>query len=136
MPCPYFEPLQPASDPQYPWARLPLLEEYDGLCRALAEPIPVPSANRFRCCNHGYSKGCCSFFPHHELRSCSRYDVVLRTEDMLELVCLEEKDHTPSSWHVARFFHATGRIEPEIEDRCKRSQILAFCRSYLSRFPQ
>ena len=123
------------AKPESPGARLPLIDEYGGLCHATAEPIAVPAELRFRCCNHGYSRGCCSRFPLGEHRSSLRYDVVLRTETTLELICIEEEDYAPLRWHPVQYVLANGILQPELPDVCIRAQAIAFCRSYLQRFP-
>jgi hypothetical protein len=134
MPCPYFEPQRVATDPQYASARVPLLDEYDGLCHAVGEPLAVPSALRFQCCNHGYSRGCCGRFPESEARSGLRYNVVRRTAGALEILCVEEQHYAPLRWHSVQYFFEDERIEPELADLCTRAQVVAFCRSYLKRF--
>ena len=135
MPCPYFEPKQVATDPQHPRARLPLLEEYDGLCHAMRDPLPVSSAVRFQCCNHGYSRGLCERFPGNESRSGVRYNIARRTGTALEIICIEEQQYAPLRWYSITYFFENQRIEPELSDICIRAQVLAFCKSYLRRFP-
>lgn len=134
MPCPYFEPQRVASDPQHASARLPLLDEYDGLCHAVGAPLAIAVELRFRCCNHGYSRGCCDRFPASEVRSGLRYNVVRRTAASLEILCVEEQHYAPLRWHAVEYFFESERIEPEPADVCMRAQVLAFCRSYLKRF--
>jgi hypothetical protein len=135
MPCPYFQPKQVAAKPEHPGARLPLLDEYDGLCHATAEALAIPSAVRFRCCNHGYSRGICERFPAAESRCGLRYSVLRRTGTGLEILCVEEQEYAPLRWYSLQYFPDSQRIEPELNDTCMRSQVLAFCRSYLKRFP-
>jgi len=134
MPCPYFAPHHIVAQPQNANARLPLIDEYDGLCRAASEPIDAPVELRFRCCNHGYSRGCCERFPSGDARSSLRYDVVRKTQNMLELVCIEEQNYAPLRWRTIQYFLASERVEPELEDACTQAQAIAFCRSYLKRF--
>ena len=114
---------------------MPLLHEYDGLCHAAEGATGVPAEFRFKCCNHGYSRGCCSRFPETELRSGFRYTVVGRTSTGLEVMCVEEQQFAPLRWHSVEFLVEGERLEPELSDRCMRAQVLAFCRSYLKRFP-
>lgn len=134
MPCPFFEPKTVASFSEYPGARLPLLEEYDGICHAESEPIPAPGELRFRCCNHGYSRGTCPHLPKAETRSAMRFDVIARTPEILEFRLVEESEYTPLRWHTLRYSIAGGVIEPLLEDICMLAQAHAFCRSFLSRF--
>lgn len=132
MPCPFFEPQVVAADPKYPNARLPLLDEYDGLCHA-AETLGSPLELRFGCCNHGYSRGTCAHFPAAETRSCIRFDVLHSDAKSLELLFLEERDHAPVSWHRVRYILGTGVIDPDPVDVCARAQVVAFSKSYLRR---
>ena len=136
MPCPYFEPRHIARNPAHPNARLPLIEEYDGVCHAGAESAPVPEAARFRCCNHGYSQGECGRMPAAEKNSCSRFGVLRRADDCLDLIYLEEQDYAPARMQRIRFSISTGALDPEVTEPCARAQVQAFCRSYVRRFPQ
>ncbi|MFL6353005.1 MAG: hypothetical protein ACJ74Z_14310 [Bryobacteraceae bacterium] len=134
MPCPYFEPQNTVASRLNANARLPLIDEYNGLCRAASEPIEAPTELRFRCCNHGYSKGACERFPSGEIRSSLRYHVVRRAEDALELLCIEEQNYAPLRWRTIQYLLTNERLEPELEDPCSQAQAIAFCRSYLKRF--
>ncbi len=134
MPCPYFEPQHAANQPRHATARLPLIEEYDGLCRADAEPVEAPSELRFECCNHGYMRGRCGRFPSGEVRSAIRYNVLRHTPTALELVLIEEQNYAPLAWRPFHYLLDSGRFDPEFTDACIQAQALAFCRSYLQRF--
>jgi hypothetical protein len=135
MACPYFEPQHVNASPEHPMARLPLIDEYDGLCRAAANPFSVPGEARFRCCNHGNSRGACAHFPAGELRSALRYEIVNRTAAALDVLLLEERNYAPQNWQTIRYILAGEMLEPEIGDIAKQAQIRAFCRSFLDRFP-
>jgi hypothetical protein len=135
MPCPYFEPQRIADHPQHSNARLPLIDEYDGSCRAMPEPLAVPADHRFGRCNHGYSRGCCQYFPAAEARSSFRYTVLKQSAAALDLLCIEEQNYAPVRWHATQYLAESGRLEPELADACMRAQALAFCRSYVERFP-
>ena len=135
MACPYFEPQHVNASPEYAAARMPLIDEYDGLCRAEAAPFPVPGQLRFRCCNHGNSRRTCAHFPADEMRSALRYEIVGRTASALDLLLVEERDYAPHAWQTIRYFVAGELLEPEIADVAKRAQIRAFCRSFLEHFP-
>jgi hypothetical protein len=139
MPCPYFEPQRVVAQPSHAHARLPLIDEYDGLCRVAPEASAVPEELRFRCCNQGNSRGQCESFPHNALRSSLRYEVVKRSGDALEVLQLdvlqiEERDYAPVEWRRIQFLPESDRLEPSVEDACARAQLLAFCRSYLRRY--
>lgn len=133
MPCPCFEPRH-AVPPQHPNARLPLLQEHDGLCRAGAEPFEAPAAMRFRYCNHGYSRGACEHFPRTEARSCLRYQLTCQTGTELEIAIIEEQDYAPMAWRIVKYSTDQERLDPEIQDCCMRAQVIAFCRAHASRF--
>jgi hypothetical protein len=130
MPCPYFEPRN-IVEPRRPNARLPLIDEYDGLCHADSAPVEAPVEVRFRYCNHGYSRGCCERFPSVETRSSLRYTVVRHTGSALDLICIEEQNYTPLRWRALQYLLESECLEPEIDDACMRAQAVAFCRSYL-----
>lgn len=136
MPCPQFQPQRVATDPLHTSARLPLIEEYEGLCHAQAEPVTAPPDLRFRYCNHGYSQGACQRMPFAaESPSCSRYNVVRRSESALEILCIQEQNYAPLRWQSVTYFIATDRLAVDLPDPCLTAQLLAFCRSYLKRFP-
>ncbi|HEY3939756.1 MAG TPA: hypothetical protein VGL97_20150 [Bryobacteraceae bacterium] len=135
MPCPYFEPTRVAAEPGHATARLPLIDEYDGVCRAASEAIEVPAELRFRCCNHGNSRGLCRHFPADEIRSSLRYEVLRQTAATLDLLWVEEREYAPLAWRQVKYFVDRDCLESETGDLCKQAQILAFCRSYLARFP-
>jgi hypothetical protein len=135
MPCPFFEPREIAVDAHYPNARLPLLEEYDGYCHAADETARPPKELRFACCNHGYSRETCPRFPVSEQRSAVRFDVLLSSPELIELLLVAESEHFPLDWIRYRYRVDAETLEPEPSDVCIRAQIVAFCRSYLRRFP-
>jgi hypothetical protein len=136
MACPFFEPQHVASDPKYPNSRLPLVEEYDGLCRAGATPQQVPSSSRFECCNHGYSQHSCALFSAGEDGAhCLRYSVVERSASTLSVVVVEEREYAPLAWRTIEYSIARDEIAQEVDNDCIRAQALAFCRSLLKRFP-
>jgi hypothetical protein len=135
MPCPYFEPQRVVAQPQHSSARLPLIEEYDGACRAAMAPLAVPAERRFRCCNHGYSYGLCELLPPSAARASFRYTVLRQSAAALDILCIEEQDYAPRRWHSAHYLAATGALETDLADGSMRAQVLAFCRSYLERFP-
>ncbi len=134
MPCPCFEPERVAPDRQHTKARLPLLDEYDGLCHAGGHPEPAPASLRFQCCNRGYSRGTCEQFPAAETRSSLRYSIARQTTSELEIVCIEEQDHSPLRWRSVHYLIKTEELKPEVDDVCVRAQLLAFCRGFLARF--
>jgi hypothetical protein len=135
MPCPYFEPRQALAEPTHFNARLPLIDEFDGVCRALPEPFAVPPAGRLRLCNHGNVRGQCAHFPADDNRSAFRFEVLHRSAADLDLLFIEESVYAPLSWRRLSFLIDSESLEPDPPDPCQRAQLLAFCRSYLRRFP-
>ena len=135
MPCPFFEPQRPLVVQPGRAVRLPLIEEYTGICHAVTPPVEAPEELRFRCCNHGYSHNVCGHFPPHETRSCSRFDVIERSHEMLNVLYVEERNYAPARWQAIIYRLGTDALEPEVTDACVRAQLLAFCHSFLTRFP-
>lgn len=135
MPCPYFEPRSALPQPTLPKARLPLIDEFDGVCHAVAGGAPVPVETRLRLCNHGNARGLCVHFPAQEQRSAFRFEVLRRSAAHLDLLIIEEALYAPLAWHRLTFTISPEQLEPEPLDPCQRAQMLAFCRSYLQRYP-
>jgi hypothetical protein len=134
MPCPYFEPQRVVASAQHTSARLPLIQEHEGLCRASPEPVEAPAALRFRYCNHGYSRGACQHFPPHEIRSALRYQLLGQTESELEVLIIEEQDYAPAAWRIVKYSMGSELVTPEMLDLCLQAQVVAFCRICLNRF--
>jgi hypothetical protein len=134
MPCPYFEPQRVAAQPAQAAVRLPLIEEYEGLCHAGFVPLPAPADVQFHCCNHGNCAGRCSHFPANALRTSHRFHATRNSPACLEIVHVEELNYTPLAWRPVKYSSGDGLLEPDSSDICVRSQILAFCRSYLKYF--
>ena len=136
MPCPYFEPQYALPQATLPNARLPLIEEFEGVCRALAEAAPVPAETRLRLCNHGNARGLCCHFPEQEQRSAFRFEVLRRSAAHLDVLFIEEA--LLCSTRVAPLEvhnHPGNYWNPNHRTLAKRAQLLAFCRSYLRRYP-
>jgi hypothetical protein len=136
MPCPFFEPQHVAEHPHNAAARLPLLEEYDGVCHAGEHQVRVPPELRFRCCNHGYSQGVCTAFPSTEKRASLRYTVTRSDSNIIQLMLITECDYAPLNWQSLEYLVGPESIRPDVADPCLRAQLLAFCRSYLKLFSQ
>ena len=133
MPCRYFEPLQIVSKPFHPNARLPLIEEYDGLCHAETQPVAVPGETRFAGCNHGNRDVSCGRFPSDRERAVLRLTVAKEDGDSLEILAIEEANHSPVRWQTIRFLVQSEELVPNLAEICQRAQLLAFCRSYLKK---
>lgn len=133
MPCRYFEPLQIVSVPFHPNARLPLIDEYDGLCHSDTEPSPVPAESRFAGCNHGNRNNPCGRFPAERERAVLRLTVAKQDTDALEVLAIEETNHRPIRWQTVRFLLGSEELIPESSEICQRAQLVAFCRSYLKK---
>jgi len=135
MPCPYFDPRQIVERPTLANARLPLIDEYDGVCRAHTDSIPVEAATRMRLCNHGNARGGCEHFPAEEQRSAFRFEVLRRSAAHLDVLFIEEVFYAPLSWRRHEFRMEGEQLEPDMDDCCQRAQMIAFCRSYLRQYP-
>lgn len=127
MPCPFFEPLMPVSGNYAPEGRLPLIQEYEGRC---ARHSGIPAANN-RCCNHGYARGTCEFFPTGGANRANRYSLLNREEHGLTLLYIGEEDYSPAASRMLHFSIAEDRLVETDLDSCICAQAVAFCRSYL-----
>jgi hypothetical protein len=134
MPCPFFESQKPVRTATV-GGRLPLIDEYEGLCHAGAEPVAAPESARFRFCNHGNSQGNCPSFPTEAHHSAVRYELIARENGKLRVLCIEEQAYTPARWYAVEY-GSGGELSPEPENICMRAQIVSFCRSYLAHFPE
>jgi hypothetical protein len=134
MPCPFFEPRAPVRTAAL-GGRLPLLDEYDGICHAASPPVAAPEGGRFRLCNHGNSRGECATFPAEARCTSLRYEMMQRENGSLRILCIEEEAYTPVRWYVVDYGPGET-LNPQLEDICARAQMLSFCRSYLARFPR
>ncbi len=131
MPCPFFEPIEPLSNPCHPGARLALIREYDGLCHASGAPAQAPADMRFPYCNHGYSRSHCPSFPDAEHISCMRYAIRAEHATGFRILCIEECDHTPLRWVEVQFETASGAASGDVPPLV-RAQAEAFGRSYVA----
>jgi len=134
MPCPYFEPRTVRKVARFEGVRLPLIDEYEGLCHAGGKGTCEPEASQLAQCNHGYARGMCARFPQNLASSAMRYSVTSRTAEEITLIWVEEQDHTPARWGTLRYSLAEDRaIGPEETSTRVLTQALAFCRSFLMR---
>jgi hypothetical protein len=131
MPCPLFEPLRKIHPTQEHLPRLPLIYEFEGICHA-GEPLIHP-LHRFHYCNRGNAKGNCPSFPNELALTAIRLNVTGKTPQTLTIVVVEEESHWPRAWASFSFLIAENRLEPEIEDSCRRAQVFQFCLSYLEK---
>ena len=129
MPCPYFEPTKPADETVFLNTRLPLIEEYQGRCRATMSACPSNSL----CCHLGYPRGACDRFPAADRNRAARYSMVRCGPEQLEFLYIEEENHAPTfSRHLHCSIHREQLMEADL-DIPIAAQALAFCRSYLRR---
>jgi hypothetical protein len=52
----------------------------------------------------------------------------------VRVLCIEEQAYAPTRWYPILYFADEQRLDPEVNDICVRSQVLAFCQSYMARF--
>jgi hypothetical protein len=133
MPCPFFEPLLVVAEPKDRGGRLPLIEEYEGFCRAHSNRTAATKQDQYRC-NHGYSRGVCTHFPLSDPRSAHRFHVVKVEHGTILVLWVEEQNYAPAKWESVQYSIATGNLTPAPADECLRAQIAAFCSSYHRRF--
>jgi len=131
VPCPLFEPIAKVISGRVPAPRLPLINEFEGICHAGEGKIDPE--HRFHYCNRGNAKGNCASFPASMALTAIRFSVTARTASALTVVMVEEHNHWPSAWRTIDFMISEKRVTPEISDVCRRAQILRFCDSYLDK---
>jgi|SRR6476469_7143013 hypothetical protein len=127
MPCPYFEPLEPLAEPSFCNARLPLIEQYGGLCHVCAEPFQSTET----CCNHGYARGHCERFPSEGRNAAHRFSLLSQGPEELELLFIDEEEYAPAFTRQLHFSVSGNCLSEDDVDFCIAAQALAFCRSYL-----
>ncbi len=145
MSCPFFEPLAVAALPEripseqgfkQTNGRLPLIEEYDGLCHAASAgpSLPVPTELRRTCCNMGNSNGACSLCPEKFWERSIRFTVSSRSQNTLDVLCIEEERFAPVQLHRLSFSVGDSELIADGPGVTISAQALAFCKSYLARF--
>ena len=127
MPCPFFEPVLPVSANYAPQGRLPLIQEYEGRCGRRTGSRPISS----RCCNQGYARGSCEFFPSEGSNRANRYSLLNHEEKALTLLYIGEEDYSPATSRTLHFLVSEDRLLETDVDSCVLAQAVAFCRSYL-----
>ena len=136
MPCLYFEPTRVADKPFHERARLPLIDEYEGRCRATADNPDLAESLRWGCCNQGYAHGRCDHFPDTGHDGALRYSVTTHSENEIQLIWIEERDYAPLRHGVLTFAINTECFGQTDVSAVLVAQALAFCRSYLKRHRQ
>jgi hypothetical protein len=129
MPCPFFQPLQPAPNAPFSHARLPLIEAYSGHCSG-QQPGTVVEYQR---CNQGYARDTCEHVPASEGKAANRYTFAGRTADEIAVLFVREEDCKPASTRLLHYSLAQGKIVDSDVERNIYLQAEAFCRSYLRR---
>lgn len=64
-----------------------------------------------------------------------RYSVLGRTPSTLKLVCVEEVDYEPKSWHRFEYLLDKAEVTGDVPTECIRAQAVAFCQAYVRHFP-
>lgn len=72
-------------------------------------------------------------FPAGEARSAYRYSITRRGAEVLELICVEECDHTPARWFPLQYQIAESAVSGASLNECMKAQARAFCVSYLKK---
>jgi hypothetical protein len=139
MACPFFEPDQPV-EMQHPF-RLPLIDEYTGYCHLRGSAVTREANPRLRLlgCNHGNLQRVCAFLNQQDGSGArgrpARFSVRRRGADRLWVLFVEEENGRPYAWQEFEYHPQDGSVLPDLVDACRRAQLLAFCRSYLTRYP-
>jgi hypothetical protein len=131
MACPYFEPSSVAVPASRPGVRLPLIDEYSGLCHAAQLPCEPAPAVRPIGCNQGYAHGCANH-PSRIAASAMRYSITAQSPEELHIIWIEEQGYAPIRQGTIRFEIRQGKLTPAPESPVMASQLFAFCRSYLA----
>ena len=129
MPCPFFQPLQPAPHARFSHARLPLLEAYSGHCGSQQPDTIV----EYQHCNQGYARDTCEHVPASDRNAANRYTVAGRTAEEIAVLFVREENCAPASSRLLHYSLAQDKIiDSNIEPNIYL-QAEAFCRSYLRR---
>jgi hypothetical protein len=129
MPCPFFQPLQPAPHTAFSHARLPLLDAYSGHCGSQQHGTVV----EYQHCNQGYARGICEHVPASEANAANRYTVAGRSADEITVLFVREENCAPTSSRLLHYSLAQQKILDSHVERTIYLQAEAFCRSYLRR---
>jgi len=131
MPCPWFWPTRPLEDGR--WAvppRLPLIDPWEGECRAGDEPaFPDNETVRTRC-NSGYARGACGRFTEGH-GDAVRFHVLAEGPGSLRILYCRERDCWPAE-HGAIDYDVRA-VRAECADELLRRQAEAFAAGYLRR---
>lgn len=131
MACPWFCPERPLEDGR--WAvppRVPLIEPWQGECRAGAE-TRIPDDDRMRGhCNSGYARGACSHFVEGR-GDAVRFHVQSQDAGALRILYSYERDCWPAGHGVIEYDLATAHAA--CDDQILRKQAEAFACSYVKR---
>jgi hypothetical protein len=133
MACPYFEPVEPSSDPRRSQdSMLPLGDCWHGVCRAAPGEPFVPAGPALRSlCNLGYARGVCARFPDRPGPDAVRFTIVHHDGDRLRLYHVVECDHLPFAHGAIECFPAAGTLEGLASQPVLARQALAYVHSYL-----
>ena len=130
MACPYFYPVERVrTDPWAGGPRMPLGAEYRGLCRAEAAAEREPGEEtRSACCNSGYARGACEFFPAGGGPDAVRLSMLPGAGQDGRFVLVLEKEHSPAG--VWRFEYRDGELHGEFPDATARRQATVFAEQF------
>lgn len=130
MACPFFMPVQPLRRDHWLHApRLPLGDDYRGLCQAGAELFQPSESSQQDLCNCGYARGRCDRFPT-ESADAVRFSVVQEDDARIRLIYVLERAHAPEAHGVIEYSKPAARMEGNVDARLL-AQAGAFVQSYL-----
>jgi hypothetical protein len=95
--CPFFRPLRLMS-----WSsgRAPLGGMFEGECEQRG-------AGNARLCNFGYARGLCGDFPEGTAADAVRFSVARKSDGMVTLIWILEKDHAPKEHGLLEYREST-----------------------------
>jgi len=112
--------------------RLPLNGAHRGVCHADADPFEPPERSQRELCNCGYARGRCERFPADASSDAVRFSITRERDGIVEVVYVNEFDHSPASHGVLEYSIADSRFGGDVSGLLA-AQARAFLSSYLSR---
>jgi len=131
MACPWFCPTRPLEDGR--WAvppRVPLIEPWEGECRARSEAITPDGQTIRKSCNSGYARGSCEHFVEGR-GDAVRFHVQTSADGALRILYSYERECWPID-HGAVEYHV-GTQRAACDDALLQAQVEAFAQAWRRR---
>lgn len=135
MACPYFYPVEPFQDREWPTPpRLPLGDPFHGMCLVNPTREARPEMDTLRhYCNLGYARGKCARFPEVAGPDAVRFMVAGDRDGIVKLQYVVEKDHAPFEHGPLEYSLAEQRFLVTHSNELLRRQAQAYVESYVRR---